>query len=153
MAVKAADASVLATVLDPRFDAGRVALFDTSAAVPAQAVPQQLPAPLDLKTHVTRWAPGRISLELDRPAPAGASLLVSENYYPGWHASVDGRDAPIGRADYTLIGVALPAGARRVELTFDSAVYHTGKTITIAALLLAALATAAGLALDRRVRG
>jgi hypothetical protein len=152
MAVKAADPSTLATVLDPRFDAGRVALFDTAAAVQAQPVPQQLPEPLDLKVRVTRYDPGHITLDLDRPAPAGSALMVSENFYPGWGATVDGRAAPVGRADYTLIGVSLPTGGRHVDLVFDSPSYHTGKAITLAALLLAGLATLGGAALDRRAR-
>jgi hypothetical protein len=152
VAVKAPDESVLATVTDPRFDVTRVALFDTAAAVPAQPVPQQLPAALDLKTHVTRYEPGHITLDLDRPAPAGAALLVSENYYPGWHATVDGKAAAIGRADYTLIGVALPAGARHVDLTFASPVYQRGKAITLAALVLGVSMTLVGLVFGARRR-
>jgi len=62
---------------------------------------------------------------------------VSENYYPGWTATADGKAAIIGRADMTLIGVELPAGARKIELRFASAPFETGKTVTLAALLLA----------------
>lgn len=152
IAVKAADDAVLGTVLDPRFDVRTAAIFDTAAAVQAQAVPTQLPAPLDLTASLTAREPGRIALRLSAPAPAGAALVVSENYYPGWTATVDGRATPVGRADYTLLGVALPAGAREVVLTFTSPRYETGKTITVAVLVLATLATAAGLLLDRRRR-
>jgi uncharacterized membrane protein YfhO len=63
--------------------------------------------------------------------------MVSENYYPGWSATVDGKPATIGRADMTLIGVELPAGARNVSLRFASPPYETGKKVTLAALLLA----------------
>lgn len=152
LAVKAPDDNVLATVLDPRFDAGRVALFDTAATVPAQAVPQQLPAPLDLRARVSARAADRIAIALDRPAPAGAALVVSENYYPGWTARVDGQPAPIGRVDYTLIGVALPAGARAVELQFTSPRYERGKLVTLAALAVALGMVAFGVVTDRRRR-
>jgi uncharacterized membrane protein YfhO len=90
---------------------------------------------------------------LDRPAPPGSALVVSENYYPGWEARADGKPAPIGRAQYVLIGVGLPTGARAVELTFRSAPYERGKAITLAAVGLAALALAAGAMLGRRRRG
>ncbi|MDF1502626.1 YfhO family protein [Roseisolibacter sp. H3M3-2] len=152
IAIKADDQSVLATVLDPRFDVGRAALFDTAAAVATQAVPQQLPAPLDLPVRVTSRAPGRIALSLAQPAPAGAALVVSENYYPGWTASVDGRSVPVGRADYSLIGVGLPAGAREVVLTFTSPRVATGKAISLAVLAGSLLAMAAGAAMERRRR-
>jgi hypothetical protein len=152
IAVKAPDESVLATVLDPRFDVRRAALFDTTAGVPTQAVPQQLPEPLDLPVRVTSRAPGRIALALSRPAPAGAALVVSENYYPGWRASVDGRDAAVGRVDYSLVGVGLPAGAREVTLTFTSPRVATGRAISLAVLGMSLLAVAAGVAVERRRR-
>ncbi len=152
IAVKAPDESVLATVLDPRFDVRRAALFDTAAAVPTQDVPSQLPAPLDLSVRVKERAPGRIALTLDRPAPAGAALVVSENFYPGWTATADGRPAQIGRADYSLIGVALPTGAREVLLTFTSPRFETGFAISLGVLALSLLAMGAGFAMERRHR-
>jgi hypothetical protein len=153
VAIKAPDENVLATILDPRFDVRRAALFDTAAAVPVQPVPRALPPAVDVGVRVTRWEPGRISLAFERPAPAAAALLVSENFYPGWEAVVDGKAAPVGRAQYLLIGVGLPAGARAVDLTFRSRPYQRGKAITIAAVVVAAFALLAGAFLDRRRRG
>ena len=150
VAVKAPDANTLTTVLDPRFDVSRAAIFDTSARVPTQVVPPQLPAPLDLSAHVTRYAPGAVDLTLSAPAPAGATLVVSENYYPGWTATADGRAAAVGRADYVLTGVALPAGARTVALRFTSPRYDAGRLLSLTALVAALAAFGAGLAMDRR---
>ena len=150
LSVKAPDDNVLATVLDPRFDVGRVALFDTAATVPTQAVPQQLPAPLDLQVRVSARSAERISLTLSRPAPAGSALVVSENYYPGWTARVDGAPVAVGRADLTLLGVPLPAGARNIELQFTSRRYERGKLISLAVLTGALLWMAAGLVAGRR---
>lgn len=146
--VKAGDDAVLATVLDPRFDAGTAALFDTSAAVQGQQI-SALPAPLSIKAQVTRYDPGHITVHLDQAAPRGSALVVSENYYPGWQAMVDGKPAAVGRADYVLTGVALPAGARTIDLTFHSAAYELGKTVTLTALALAILAMLAGLLTPR----
>ncbi len=147
--VKAPDDAVLSTVLDLRFDPGTAALFDTSAAVNAVQV-KQLPAPLDIQAKVTRYDPGHIAVQLDKPAPAGSALMVSENYYPGWEASVDGKPATIGRADFTLIGVELPAGGRNIDLTYGSATYERGRAITVVAFLLAVIALVGGIVLERR---
>ena len=76
--------------------------------------------------------------------------MVSENYYPGWKATVDGKPARIGRADYTLIGVELPAGARSIELNFTSPSYQRGKVITWIAIAVGLLMLGAGLWRDRR---
>ena len=149
--VKAPDDQVLNTVLDPRFDVRRAALFDTAANVTAGSA-SPLPPPLATKVTVSRYEPGRIALALDSPPPAGSALIVSENYYPGWTATANGQPAKVGRADLTLIGVELPAGTRTVELTFDSPPYHTGKAITLGALALGMVWWLAGLFLERRAR-
>jgi hypothetical protein len=149
--VKAPDDQVLSTVLDPRFDVRRAALFDTGAMVTARTV-TALPEALTARVTTTRYEPGRITVALDAPAPAGAALIVSENYYPGWRASANGQPARVGRADYSLIGVELPPGTRTVDLTFDSTPYHTGKTITLIALVLSAAWALAGLFAERRSR-
>jgi hypothetical protein len=72
-----------------------------------------------------------MSIALD-PAPAGPSyLLVSENWYPDWRATVDGAPAQALRGDGSLITVPLPAGARRVDLVFRSDAYARGKLVTL----------------------
>ncbi|HUF64445.1 MAG TPA: hypothetical protein VMM17_00565 [Gemmatimonadaceae bacterium] len=148
--VKAPDESVLGTVLDPRFNPATAALFDTSAAVRAVENVQSLPAPLDIAVSVTSFTPGAVALELGAPPPEGSALVVSENYYPGWRATVDGVPAVLGRAQFSFIGVELPAGARRVELAFSSAPYETGRTVTLSALVAALIWLVAAAILGRR---
>jgi hypothetical protein len=108
-----------------------------------------LPAPLPINATFRRYEPGHITVDLDTPAPAGSALVVSENYYPGWTATVDGKPTPVGRADYVLMGVGLPQGARSVDLTFHSPPYERGKTITLVAILIGALLTLGGVVLER----
>jgi membrane protein YfhO len=150
VAVKAPDDQVLATVLNPRFDAKRAALFDTSANVAASKGVQTLPPALSITTSVRHYEPGKVQIDLGAPAPQGSSLVVSENYYPGWKATIDGKPGRIGRADYTFIGVELPQGARSIELIFTSPSYARGKVITWIAIALGLLMLVAGIWRDRR---
>lgn len=147
--VKGTDEQALATVLDPRFEPDRAAIIDTAATL--QVAPlTTAPSPAGVAVSVTRYEAGRIDVRLDTPAPAGAALVVSENFFPGWSASADGRNAPVTRANYNLIGVALPTGAREVQLRYVDPAYRTGKTVTLIALALSLLTIAAGVFLDRR---
>lgn len=150
VAVKAPDASVLATLIDPRFDVKRAALFDTSARVAVATGVDRLPPPVPLTASVSRYQAGMADISLSGPAPAGSSLVVSENYYPGWTATVDGKPAHIGRVDYTLIGVELPAGARKISLLFTSPSYERGKVVTWLAIAVGLLMLGAGGWRDRR---
>ncbi len=154
--VKADDETTLSTVLDSRFDLTRAALVPEDSPLDGQAADQisGLPEPLAVTARVTSYAPGKVELALEGDVPAGATLMVSENYYPGWHATVDGAAATMARADFVLSGVALPAGAKSVSLQFDNALYDTGRLITLVALLLALAWAALGFVMERRaVRG
>jgi hypothetical protein len=150
VAVKAPDDQVLATILNSRFDVKRAALFEPSAPVTVSGPIQSLPEALSITTSVRRYEPGAVQIDLSAPAPAGASLVVSENYYPGWVASVDGKPAGIGRVDYSMIGVELPAGARSVALEFTSPAYQRGKIVTWIAILVGLLMLGTGAWRDRR---
>jgi hypothetical protein len=143
------DDVVLSAARLPNFAAYQVAIMDTAAAVQAGTL-SSLPDPLAISVTTMAYRPGAFSVKLSAPAPAGAALVASENYYPGWRATVDGKPAEVYRTNYVLMGVPLPAGATTVEFTFDNATYPTGRRITYAAVLLSLLLAAAGFAVDRR---
>ena len=69
---------------------------------------------------ISNHSPNRISLvsESDRPSV----LVLSEVYYPGWQAIVDGQPSPILRANWTFRAVALEAGRNRPQISADFAV-------------------------------
>jgi hypothetical protein len=151
--VKAPDDAVLGTVLDPRFDVRRAGLFDSASTVQGAANVTALPEPLSIGASVSHYEAGHVTMHLDAPTPAGSALIVSENYYPGWKATINGREGVTARADYTLIGVPLPEGARDVELSFSSTAYSRGKMITLIALIVILFLTAAGTFAERRKVG
>ena len=143
--------AIRATVMDASFDVRRAALFDSSAVVQGATV-SVAPEPLSTPVRVTYPSPREIVVELGAPAPAGSALVVSENWYPGWYALIDGRAGEVARTDYTLIGVPLPEGARRVQLLFDDPRYGRGKLITTIALIVTLILIAGGVVMERRRR-
>lgn len=90
-------------------------------------------------------------LRLEPAAPDAGYVLVAENFYPDWQATVDGQDTQVLRGDASLIVVPVPRGARELTLRFRSAEYERGRAITWVSLLLVAGVFAAPLAM-RRVR-
>jgi hypothetical protein len=66
--------------------------------------------------RVVETTPGRLELEV---SPNGDGLLmVSQPFYPGWQAWVDGKQVAIYRANYLLQAIPVNADARRVELVY-----------------------------------
>ena len=69
----------------------------------------------------------------------GALAVFSEIYFPwGWEARLDdGTELPIGRVNYLLRAIKLPAGEGTLTMTFDPRSLHvTGTIATIAILLI-----------------
>jgi hypothetical protein len=127
----------LATIIDPRFPISNVALLpDTSTATSPNAVPP-FPTP-QVKATVTEWSAGAMRIALSGAEAATSQLVVSENWYPDWHAEVDGKPGVVRRADHTLISVDVPPGAKEVRLWFESPTYARGKMVSVISLLLAA---------------
>lgn len=134
-AVKVNDQQAVATVLDQRFAVDRVVVIAEDAAFNPKPF-TQLPEPIPSTARVSPWAPGRMTVTID-PAPPGESyLVVSENYAPGWTATVNGVAAPVGRGNGSLVTVALPAGASEVQLEFRSPGYDMGRMISWLAFAL-----------------
>lgn len=65
-------------------------------------------------------------------------LVVSQIYYPGWTAFVDGKETPAVPADYALIGVPLAPGAHSVRLEFRPRSFRIGLVVSAFSVLLIA---------------
>jgi uncharacterized membrane protein YfhO len=63
---------------------------------------------------------------------------------------VDGKLAPILRADYLLRAVPVPAGRHRVEFQFESKAVGEGFALSLVSLVLALSLIAAGWVQSRR---
>ena len=102
------------------------------------------------RATVSAWEPGAMTVQL-APAPDhDAYLVVSENWYTDWHATVDGKPTPVLRGDKTLITVPVPRGARVVKLDFASRTYGLGKGVSFASLAVVVLLLGLPLVLKRR---
>jgi len=78
------------------------------------------------QARIARYEPNRI--ELMTSNPNDGFLVLSEVYYQGWEARIDGNPTKIYRTDYTLRGVFVPAGERRVEFIYRPRSLRNGAT-------------------------
>jgi hypothetical protein len=82
----------------------------------------------DSVARVEVAAPGHLRIRATAPSPG--LLVVSEPAYPGWRATVDGRESPILSCDYVLMAVQVPAGTSVVELRFRPTRLFVGMALT-----------------------
>ena len=90
----------------------------------------------------TSYAPNRLTYHA-RSAKGGVAVF-SEIYFPwGWHASIDGQPAQLGRTNYVLRALKIPAGNHTIEMWFDPQSLHTTAAISRVCIILIYLAAAA----------
>ena len=91
----------------------------------------------------TSYAPNRLTYHA-RSARGGIAVF-SEVFFPwGWHATIDGKPAEIGRANYLLRAMAIPAGSHTVEMWFDPQSLHTtGVVATVSIVIIYVMAAGA----------
>ena len=98
---------------------------------------------------VTKYEPNRIRYIANNNSDGLA--VFSEIYYPkGWKATIDGKEAKILRADYTLRALSVPAGKHTIEFRFEPQVVRTGGAIALASSVGMLLLAGGGLYYDRK---
>ncbi len=65
-----------------------------------------------------------------------ALLFLSDTYFPGWHAYIDGKETPILRADYTFRSIVIPAGKHTVIFSYFPTSFLFGCSAFIVGVIL-----------------
>ena len=99
--------------------------------------------------YMTAYSPNSVSYHAT--TARGGIGVFSEIYFPwGWHATIDGEEAPLARVNYVLRAMAIPAGSHDITMTFAPASVATSSNIAYACVTLLYLLLAAGIFVEAR---
>lgn len=118
----------------------------TDVAMALSALPRLPSEPVAVRP--VAWEASRMRFEVDRPEPA--LLVVADALVEGWHASIDGGEVPILRANLIGRAVAVPAGRHQVTMWFGEPVHRLAAACTIGGLPLGICGALAAAAIRRR---
>ena len=76
------------------------------------------------------------SLQLDVESTDDGFLVLSEIFYPGWKAYIDGRETEIFRTDYNLRGMFVSEGHHHIDVRFEPESFAHGSMITLGTLMV-----------------
>jgi hypothetical protein len=96
--------------------------------------PDVQPDPL---AQVTVAARGDDFLTLHFRASGPGLVRVALPIYPGWHASLDGRELETRPVDHALLGIVVPAGEGDVRLVYTPRYFWLGAAVSGVALAIA----------------
>lgn len=99
---------------------------------------------------LTSYKPNHLTYDVK--SSTGGIVVFSEVYYPGWTATIDGNPAEVGRVDYVLRGIQMPAGSHKVEMMFYPKSVDNTETVAYIAYLLLFATIAAGVFFEWKKR-
>jgi len=82
---------------------------------------------------ITTYRPNEVTINTRSDTPK--FLFLSDNYYSGWKATIDGQQTDIIKANYTFRAVHLSEGTHIVRFYYDNDIYKISKYISLASLL------------------
>jgi len=86
------------------------------------------------RVEILAYAPNRVRLRAEMPCRG--MVILSDTYYPGWRADVDGHPSRIWEAYGAMRGVVVEAGTHEVDFRFRPASVFGGLALTAAGILL-----------------
>ena len=84
------------------------------------------------QTGVIYSSADRVTIKVN--AAVKGLCILSDSYYPGWQAELDGVATKILKTNYMFRGVIVPAGKHTVEMVYKPLAFRAGVAVTLATL-------------------
>ncbi|MGH9866826.1 MAG: YfhO family protein, partial [Candidatus Polarisedimenticolia bacterium] len=120
---------------DPEFDPFTTVILEQD--VPAPASDAAHVSVLTAAAHIVQESPTKVRIRASLPRPG--HVVLADTWYPGWMARVDGRSAPVVRADGMFRAVPVAPGEHEIVFSYEPASVRSGLMVSAAALVLAGL--------------
>jgi hypothetical protein len=126
------DAATLQALASAEFRPREVVYLPPEArgSVPATADP----AAKIVSSQVTASA-----CQFETEASRATMLVVAQSWHYCWVAEIDGRAAPLLRANYAFQSLPVPAGRHEVRLAYQDTLFDAGAILSVLSLVLCAL--------------
>lgn len=86
------------------------------------------------RVEITHYEPDRVSIDISTDQVG--YLLLTDSWYPGWNVTVDGRTAPIYRADVLFRAVAVEPGQHTLVFEYRPLSFILGAILSATSLLV-----------------
>ena len=120
---------------DPDFDPTAVALLEREPDLPLPTGEGNTG-----EAQVVERTSNRVTIDVS--AESDAVLVLSDAWYPGWMAYIDGVPMEVVPAFYAFRSVIVPEGSHRVEFRYEPATFRYGLAVSVVALFATLLLSA-----------
>jgi len=121
--------TILPTMLTQEFHPDREVLLEEDPKWGKESFPSALPN----KVEFIHESNNRLHLFIQ--ANENSLLVLSDTYFPGWKAFLDGQKTKIYRANYTFRAIPIQTGTHRVEFVYDPLSFKLGAGVTFLGII------------------
>lgn len=118
-------------ILDPTFDVRNTAVTEEAVSLPLTPTLPATPA------EIVAYDNNRVAIRAT--AQADGLLVLADQFFGGWEATVDGMPVPVQRVNHFMRGVPVTAGDHEVVFTFAPRSLQLGAALSLLGLLLVAV--------------
>jgi len=117
---------------------GALKIYENLDVLPrAFFVPHPTPTRERGEAHILSYAPERVLIQVEADQPG--YLVLTDTFYPGWRATVDGQPVRILRTGSYFRAVPVVTGQHLVEFIYRPLSFRLGVALSLGALLLTAV--------------
>jgi uncharacterized membrane protein YfhO len=117
----------LARVKEPTFDPERSVIFSAAPGEPGASNAGAVA--LDARVQLIDKGTNGYRLRVD--SNGRAVLVISQMYYPGWKATIDGSAVEVYPVNFALTGIVVPAGVHEIRVFFRPDSFRIGLMISL----------------------
>jgi hypothetical protein len=122
-------AAAFQQVVTEKLDFRQVAVVEEVDRIVEEGLEEQVAG--TARARVVTYTPHVVEVEAE--LPAAGFLILSDTYFRGWRAFVDGQEAPLYRANYIIRAVPLKAGKHHVTFMYDPLSFRIGLGLSLLA--------------------
>lgn len=117
---------ILTTLFNPSTDTHETLILEENPHIRRQSESSGI-------VSIMQYMPNQVTLAVN--SASQALLFLSDNYYPGWQATVDGKQTHIYRTDYTFRSVVVPQGKHIVVFSYKPFSFTLGLYLAVVGII------------------
>jgi len=86
------------------------------------------------KVNLIEYSPNKINFSVD--TQSNNILFLSDSFFPGWKAYVDGKETKIYRANYAFRSIFVPSGKHTVMFSYNPKSFYIGTSVTLVTIMV-----------------
>ena len=118
------DTGALRALTQPDFDGGKVVFLPPEVKSLVTVTNQTA-----VRVLSSQFKAQRAEIEVEAAEPS--LVVVAQTWYHNWRACVDGRPAPLLRANHAFQAVQVPAGRHSIRLAYEDRAFQFGAAVSI----------------------